>query len=139
MNYVRLTAAHMSGIARLHRLYKAEIGEAEPSQRDLDGLMEAIAKGRICFYGAEWEDGLVGMCSVCTVYSTFNYAPAGLFEDFYVLPEYRHRGIARKLANFAYKESGVSAMLVGCADCDVEMYVALGFDTLLGNMLARNH
>ncbi len=49
---------------------------------------------------------------------------------------FRHKGIAHKLVQFAYKESKVSSLLVGCADCDVDMYKALGFNIKIGNMLA---
>lgn len=37
---------------------------------------------------------------------------------------------------FAWRESGVSSMTVGCADCDADMYQALGFSVPLGNLLA---
>ena len=59
-----------------------------------------------------------------------------MFEDFYIRVDYRHRGIARQLVQFAYQESGVSSLTVGCADCDVPMYQALGFSIPLGNLLA---
>ena len=59
-----------------------------------------------------------------------------MFEDFYILPQYRHQGIARKLVQFARTESGVQSLTVGCADCDKAMYQALGFSVLLGNLLA---
>lgn len=127
----------MTGLIELHRMYKADIGEEMPAEADIESLQRAISDGRICFYGAECDGRLVGCCSVCVVYSTFNYAPSGVFEDFYILPEYRHRGIARELANFAYRESGVRSMTVGCADCDLDMYRALGFDIPLGSLLSR--
>ena len=60
----------------------------------------------------------------------------GVFEDFYIVPEYRHKGIARQLVRFAYQESGVGSLTVGCADCDVKMYLSLGFTIPLGNLLA---
>ena len=59
-----------------------------------------------------------------------------MFEDFYIRPEYRHQGIARALARFAFAESGVSSLTVGCADCDLPMYRSLGFTVPLGNLLA---
>ena len=62
--------------------------------------------------------------------------PSGVFEDFYIRPAYRHQGTARRLVAFAYRESGVSSLTVGCADCDVRMYRALGFTAALGNLLA---
>lgn len=45
-------------------------------------------------------------------------------------------GIARELVQFAYSESGVRSLTVGCADCDIELYKSLGFSIVLGNMLA---
>ena len=59
-----------------------------------------------------------------------------MFEDFFIQPEYRHRGIARKLVAYAYEQSGVESLTVGCADCDMKMYEAIGFGIPLGNMLA---
>ena len=59
-----------------------------------------------------------------------------MFEDFYIRPACRHRGAARGLLRFAYADSGVSTLTVGCADCDLEMYRALGFSISLGNLLA---
>ena len=61
---------------------------------------------------------------------------SGVFEDFYIQPAYRHQGIARKLVSFAYEQSGVGSLTVGCADCDVAMYQSIGFKLRLGNMLA---
>lgn len=39
------------------------------------------------------------------------------------------------LVQYAYHESGVKYMTVGCADCDMQMYGALGFSIKLGNLL----
>ena len=80
------------------------------------------------------EDRLIACCSITPTYSTFNYQIGGVFEDFYIVPEYRHRGIARQLVGFAYRESGVGSLTVGCADCDVKMYRSLGFTIPLGNL-----
>ena len=40
------------------------------------------------------------------------------------------------LVAYAFEQSEVSSLTVGCADCDVEMYQAIGFQIPLGNMLA---
>ena len=71
-----------------------------------------------------------------TTFSTFCYGPCGVLEGFYILPAYRHQGIARELVRFAYENSGAASMIVGCADCDLPMYRSLGFTVPLGNMLA---
>ncbi len=39
------------------------------------------------------------------------------------------------LVQYAYHESGVKSMTVGCVDCDIQMYGALGFSIKLGNLL----
>ena len=134
--YGRIGPARMDGLWDLHRAYKAAIGEDMPGGEDLKRLSLAVEREQILFYGA-WEGGrLVGCCSVTVGFSTFNYRPSGVFEDFYIVPECRHRGIARELARYAFRESGVASLTVGCADCDVEMYRSLGFSLPLGNLLA---
>ena len=136
MEYVRIRADGFDGLSRLHAAYKREIGEEAPTADDLESLARAIDREDILFFGCADADRLVACCSVCPTYSTFNYARGGVFEDFYILPDYRHKGIARELVRFAYGESGVASLTVGCADCDVGMYEALGFGVRLGNMLA---
>lgn len=136
MIFERIGAERLDRLAELHRAYKAEIGESAPTEDQLESLAGAIERGDILFYGCLWDGELVACCSVCVTYSTFNYGKSGVFEDFYILPEYRHRGIARRLAAYAREQSGVSSLTVGCADCDVEMYKAIGFGIELGNMLA---
>lgn len=44
--------------------------------------------------------------------------------------------VARALVRFAWKDSGVSSLTVGCADCDLPLYRALGFSLSLGNIQA---
>lgn len=136
MRYIRITNDDMDGLKALNKGYKQEIGEQPPTDEDFDSLSEAIKKGQIIFYGCVDEDRLVACCSVTPTYSTFNYQTGGVFEDFYIVPEYRHRGIARQLVRFAYQESGVGSLTVGCADCDIKMYQSLGFSIPLGNMFA---
>lgn len=136
MDYRAIDVSRMEQMWRLHLAYKAAIGEEEPSTQDKEKLRWAIENRQILFYGAWEDDLLVGLCSVTVGFSTFNYRPCGVFEDFYILPEYRHRGIARKLVQCAYRESGVGSLTVGCAGCDRAMYQALGFSVTLGNLLA---
>lgn len=137
MEFVEIRTDVFEQLKELHTAYKAEIGEDVPSEEELQRLRAAIGQDRIQFYGCVWDNALVACCSVCRTFSTFNYDESGVFEDFYILPEYRRKGIARRLVEYAYRKSGVSTLTVGCADCDVEMYKALGFDIPLGNMLAR--
>ena len=136
MEVRKLAKNDLFDLWKLQKRYKAEIGEDEPDEGCRTALADAIEGGKILFFGAFDGDKLVGCCSVSVVFSTFDYAPGGVFEDFYILEGYRHKGIARSLVNFAYRESGVSSMTVGCADCDLPMYRALGFTIPLGNLLA---
>ena len=136
MDYLRLTEKQYGDLRELQISYKREIGEKAPSGEDLARLFGAMERGEILFYGCAEEGRLVGCCSVAPVFSTYDYSRSGVFEDFYIRPEYRHKGIARGLVRYAFRESGVSTLMVGSADCDRDMYVSLGFATELGHMLA---
>ena len=136
MEFLEIVAAEIERQKPLHIAYKQEIGEDVPSDADFESLAGAMASGVIRFFGCTENGALIGCCSVAPGWSTFNYGPAGVFEDFYILPEYRHQGVARQLVRFAAEQSKVGSLTVGCADCDVEMYRALGFSVRLGNLLA---
>lgn len=136
MEYRQITSSEIDALWELQKLYKAEIGENEPDTAEKERLAGAMADGKIIFFGVWEENILLGCCSVTVGFSTFDYLPSGVFEDFYIRAEYRHKGIARRLARFAYRESGVSSLTVGCADCDLQMYQSLGFSVPLGNLLA---
>ena len=136
MDYRRINSSQIEALWELQRLYKAEIGENEPGDENKAHLAKAIDEERILFFGAWEESQLIGCCSVTVGFSTFDYMPSGVFEDFYIRSEYRHKGAARHLVQFAYRESGVSSLTVGCADCDVQMYQSLGFSIPIGNLLA---
>ncbi len=136
MEYVRITEKDAEALKLLQIGYKREIGEEPPADGDFERLFQAISDQRILFYGCREGDRLVACCSVSPTFSTFDYQESGVFEDFYIIPERRHQGIAGKLIRFAYEQSGVSTLTVGCADCDAEMYRSLGFGIRLGNMYA---
>ena len=136
LQFLRLDRARFDALCGLHRAYKEAIGEDAPSEADFRALLQALRDREILFFACADEGALVGCCSVSPTFSTFTYATAGVFEDFYILPAFRHRGIARRLLSFAVEDSGVSSLTVGCADCDAEMYKALGFTVPLGNLLA---
>lgn len=136
MDFIKLDPSLVPALIPLQIAYKREIGENAPSDEDFMRLGDAIGRGEIIFFACRDGEKLVGCCSVSPTFSTFNYARSGVFEDFFILPEYRHKGIARRLVRFAFAESGVSSLTVSCADCDVGTYTALGFSTSLGNMLA---
>ena len=136
MEYVRITESDLEALKPLQIAYKREIGEEPPSEGELGRLREAIADQAILFYGCREGERLIACCSVSPIFSTFDYQRGGVFEDFYIVPECRHQGIARKLVRFAYEQSGAGSLTVGCADCDVDMYHSLGFSIRLGNMYA---
>lgn len=136
MDFLRISMEQFEKLIKLQIAYKAEIGECPPTRAELESLRKAIQDGQIQFYGCLCDHALVACCSISATYSTFNYGKSGVFEDFYIQPDYRHQGIARKLVSYAYEQSGVSSLTVGCADCDVQMYQAIGFNISLGNMLA---
>ena len=136
MEFIRVSKGQMADLKSLQIGYKSEIGESTPTDENFDSLFSAIIKGQILFYGCSVHNKLIACCSITPTYSTFNYRMGGVFEDFYILPEYRHTGIARQLIQFAYQDSGVSSLTVGCADCDVAMYKSLGFHIPLGKMYA---
>lgn len=136
MEYKRIDASQIDMLWELQKQYKMKIGEDVPDDIDKIRLAEAISNDKIFFYGAWVDNSLVGCCSVTVGFSTFDYMPSGVFEDFFVCPDFRHKGIARQLVEFAYRSSGVSSMTVGSADCDIQMYQSLGFSIHLGNLLA---
>ena len=136
MDYRRIDASEIDVLWELQQLYKAEIGENAPDMGDKARLAAALAAGAIRFYGAWDGPALVGCCSVTVGFSTFDYRPSGVFEDFYIRPTHRHTGVARALVYLAREDSGVSTLTVGAADCDLPLYRALGFTLRLGNLLA---
>lgn len=125
----------MTQLTALHLRYKQEIGEALPDEQALRRLGQAIETERILVFGGEEQERLTGICSVIRGFSTFCYDTCGTFENFHILPEARHRGIARELAAFDRQESGVKTPAVGCAPCDRAMYETVALRKKLGELL----
>ena len=120
--------------------YLREIGEQPLTEEQQAQLFQAIQESRITFFLAKFEKQTVGICSVARHFSTFACTDTGVFEDFYVEPAFRKKGIARMLAQAAQSwsyEQGLSSLTVCCAPCDVQMYQVLGFDTHLGHTYAK--
>lgn len=136
MDYKEIDASHIDLLWELQKQYKAEIGEDIPNDISKKRLKDAIRKGEILFFGAWAGALLVGCCSITVGFSTFDYMPSGTFEDFFICPDFRHKGIARQLVQFAYRSSAISSMTVACAQCDIQMYKSLGFSIQLGNLFA---
>lgn len=81
--------------------YLAEIGEEMLSDEKIERLEKAIAEEKIFFFLARRGSRAVGMCSVSLCFSTFACRAVGSFEDLYVEPVFRKKGIAGMLAHAA--------------------------------------
>lgn len=127
-------------LLKLENGFKRAIGEASLTKNQQEQLQQAVREGSITFFMAKRGYRAVGMCSVAVSYSTFSCSNVGVFEDFYIEPAFRNRGIARKLTKAAQswcRENGIPSLTVCCAPCDEAMYRALGFDTGLGMTFAH--
>lgn len=128
-------------LVKMENEFLKSVGEESLSQEQCRRLEEALNEEKIIFFTAKTEGQTVGMCSISPCFSTYACRPCGVFDDFFIRPEYRGRGIARMLVNAAQlwcKDHGYASMTVGCASGDVAMYQSLGFDTELGTMLVNN-
>ena len=124
---------------KLENGFKLEIGENALSEEKQAQLSSAVEDGKITFFLARRGYRAVGMCSVSKCFSTFSCADTGVFEDFFIEPAFRRKGIARKLAEAAQdwcRKNGMASLTVCCAPCDEAMYKALGFDVRLGSTYA---
>lgn len=125
-------------LLRLENGYKHEVGEAFLDAIQQDALENAIEKREIYFFVAKRKTRVIGMCSVCKTFSTFNCKDGGIFEDFYIEPVFRHKGVARLLVNQVFKwckSQNIVSLWVGCSEADIDMYKSLGFEIPLGNLL----
>ena len=127
-------------LLKLENGFKRAIGEEALTKIQQKKLQQAVREGRITFFMARRGYRAVGMCSVAVSYSTFSCSNMGVFEDFYIDPAFRGKGIARMLTEAAQswcRENGIPSVTVCCAPCDEAMYQALGFDTRLGTTFAH--
>ena len=126
-------------LKKLENGFLKEIGESPATEEKQEQLAQAIRDSKITFFVAKRGCRAVGMCSVAKCFSTFACTDTGVFDDFYIEPVFRKKGIARKLAKAAQdwcKENGLASLTVTCAPCDEGMYQALGFDIRLGSTFA---
>lgn len=136
---LRLTPGQIPELLELEQHYLREIGEEPMTPEAGQRLGLAIQEERIVFFAAVVENRPVGMCSVARHFSTFTCGDTAVLEDVYLLPEYRHKGLARALTRTAgdwCRQQGLASLTVCCAPCDLEMYRSLGFDAPLGTTLA---
>lgn len=127
-------------LLKLQNGFKRDIGEGSLTEENQKQLQQAIKDGKITFFVAKRGYRAVGMCSVAACYSTFSCSDTGVYDDFYIEPAFRGKGIARKLAQAAQawcKDHEMSSLTVCCAPCDEKMYQALGFDIGLGTTYAH--
>lgn len=126
-------------LKKLENGFLKEIGEQTLTEEWQERLAQAIRDGKILFFVAKRGCRTVGMCSVAKCFSTFACSHIGVFDDFYIEPVFRKKGIARKLVLAAQewsRENGMASLTVCCAPCDEKMYQSLGFDTHLGTTFA---
>ena len=127
-------------LKKLENGFLKEIGEEPATEEKLEQLAQAIRDSKITFFVAKRGYRAVGMCSVAKCFSTFACTDTGVFDDFYIEPVFRKKGVARRLAKAAQdwcKEKGLASLTVCCAPCDEGMYQALGFDVRLGSTFAH--
>jgi len=123
-------------LKKLENGFLKEIGETPATEKKQERLAQAIRDGKINFFVAKRGYRAVGMCSVAKCFSTFACTDTGVFDDFYIEPVFRGKGIARLLVKAAQKwskENDLASLTVTCAPCDEGMYQALGFDVKLGS------
>ena len=123
-------------LKKLENGFLKEIGESPATEEKQKQLAQAIRDGKITFFVAKRGCRAVGMCSVAKCFSTFACTDTGVFDDFYIEPVFRKKGMARMLAQAAQdwcKENCFASLTVCCAPCDEGMYQALGFDVRLGS------
>ena len=126
-------------LKKLENGFLTEIGEEALTEEKQKRLAEAIRAEKISFFLAMRGTRAVGMCSVARCFSTFSCGDIGVFEDFFIEPVFRRKGIARKLAQAVQawcRENGMASLTVSCAPCDEDMYRALGFALPLGQSFA---
>jgi len=134
-----LTKEHFENLKVLMQDYKKSIHEDLLNKNQLTDLEAAINDKKIAFYIVLENNEIIGMCSVSLLFSTYKCKPVGMFDDFYIKPEYRKKGFAIKLTEYVFddmKSKNIKSVMVGCSDIDIEMYKHCGFNLILGNLLS---
>ncbi len=85
-------------VALLFDLFTLETDFVPDSKRQYAGIMHMIDHPERAFIAvAESRGGVVGMCSIQSVFSTAEGGLAGLIEDCVVAPAFRGKGIGKRL------------------------------------------
>ncbi len=127
-------------LKKLENGFLSEIGEQVLSEERQKMLCQAVREKKIIFFMARRGYRAVGMCSVSRYWSTFSCADTAAFDDFYIEPVFRKKGIARKLTRAAQawcEREGIASLTVCCAPCDEAMYQSLSFDARIGAVFAH--
>lgn len=141
MEYKICSLEQFEDLIDILNAYKNFIGEQNFEEDELKRLKSAIIEESIIFYIAIDQGKIIGVCSISKAFTTFNCYSMGIFEDFYILLDYRGKGIARELVNKVFNDcriKGIRSIWVGCCDDDINMYDNLGFNIKLGNLLTHN-
>lgn len=139
MIFEKLALKDFEKIKPLLNGFKESVHEELLTECQFTELKNAIENKKIMFFIALVNDETVAMCSITTAFSTFKCKNMGIFDDFYINPFYRGKGVAANLVNFVFdemKKMNIKSLWVGCTDTDVGMYKHLGFSVALGNLLA---
>ena len=132
---------NMNELWTLENAFLNAVGEEPMPEANMKRLEAAVKAEKIVFFAARLHGKAIGMCSVSSGFSTYACRSCGVFDDFFVLPEYRGQGTARLLVKAAQawcRERDYASLTVGCSQSDQTMYQSLGFETELGVMLACN-
>ncbi len=138
MDFKKATLEDLDSIIVILKEYKKSICEEPLTHEQLSALETAIADETILFFLAGLDGDTIGICSATIGFSTFRCARMGVFEDFYITPDYEKIDVAQKLAHYVFQEMeemDITSLWVGCADIDVQKYQNLGFNIGLGNLL----
>lgn len=141
MRIGRLENENFFELVKFMNYYRAEVNEPPLGAEYIAGLYEGVENGDIAFYVVTENDNIVGMCSVSVLYSSYKCAYAGFLDNAYILPDYRKRGIFRRLIDYVFaalEGNGVKSLFSISSSIDEGMYKALGFDDKLGVLLARS-
>lgn len=118
----------------------SETGETPPDSMGRSRMIGAMSAGRVAFITAKRLGRPVGLCSVSRCFSSRTCWDAGVFDDFYIEPAFRHKGVARLLVEKACeycRRQGMQSLSVKVSDADLEMYRDLGFTNELGKNFSR--